>query len=103
VRLSIDTWIKLGIIVGAWIIGGTVAWVTLKGQVNANAEDVAEASMEIKKHESESNVINTQQNNDIIVLQSDVKDIKNDVNSLVMDSKEDRKILNQILGKLENK
>jgi hypothetical protein len=97
-KISVGDYIKILTVTMSLIVGGTTGWVILKNQVNVNAEDIAEASIEIKSEK----ILNQKQNEDIIILQRDVQYIKDDVRDIKIMQKEENEKLNKILGKLEH-
>ena len=98
VKLTLAEWVRLTIWGLTLLLGATTAWVTLKGQVNANAQEVAEACVDIEKIKK----IDKQQTEDILTLQNGVGDIKKDVDEVKQTSQENQKLLYKILGKMDN-
>ena len=96
-KISLSDYIKIICIISGLIISGIGGWLTLKGQVKANAENVAEASIDIK----DIKMVNSKQNSDILMLQTDVKEIQKDVATLVEYREKDRELLLTIKGLIE--
>jgi len=95
-KLTLWEWIRLSIWAIFIIATSVVAWVTTKGSITANAQEIAEASVErINIVE-----INKIQDDNILILQGTVERIQMDTKKLLEYREEDHKILYKILGAL---
>jgi hypothetical protein len=96
-RLSVGEYIRIGTLLSTLVVGSVVGWVTLNLNVKALADDVEEVkTKEIKKIEKDK-----LQDENIIIIQTDVKYIKQDVGSIKIAQQANQKLLYKILGKLD--
>lgn len=98
-KFTTSEWMKL--IGGAIVVIATSVyiWTSTKLEIKAYGEDIAEAKECIKKNDA----VDVKQTADILTLQNNVKDIKEDVEKLVSYRDEDVKLLHEILGELKSK
>ena len=97
VKLTISSYIKITTIIVGLIVTGTVAWTMAKGDIKANAQEIAEASTE----RDEIRKVNQQQNDDIVRIKQDVSHIKEDVGEIKTIQSGNTELLNRIWGKLD--
>jgi len=91
-------WIRLSVWAILIIAASVVAWVTTKGSITANAQEIAEASVE------RINIVevNKIQNDNILTLQTDVTYIKKNIDELMVSQQDNTKLLYRILGSLKD-
>ena len=95
-KLSFAEYLKLFTLVVTVFVSGVIGWMTIKGNVKANAAEIAEASTEIHTIKD----VNESQNGAILTLQSDVQHIREAVKDIKITQKDSQKLLYKILGAL---
>ena len=96
-KLTLGEYIKLFTMIVAIFAGGVAGWVTIRGNVSVNAQEIAEASEERKDIKK---AMFMQQEN-ITKLQSTTERTQKDVKDIKVIQEENTKVLYKILGKLE--
>ena len=97
-RLTFMEWIRLSIWAIVIIAASVTAWITTKGSISANAQEIKVAKKIAEKNEA----TNQTQNNDILILQTDIKTIQKDVDKLVRYREEDKNLLLEIYREVKN-
>ena len=97
-KLSLWEWIRLSIWAIVIIATSVTAWITTKGSISANAQEIKVAKKIAEKNEA----TNQTQNDDILVLQTDLKTIQKDVDKLVRYREEDKNLLLEIYREVKN-
>ena len=96
-KLTAGDYLKIIGATASLLVAGTLGYFTLKWTNEANAQDIAYASTEIK----EIYKVNQQQNDDIITIQADVVYIKDDVADIKIAQQSHTKLLYEIKGMLK--
>ena len=91
-KLSTSDFIKVSCIVGGSILVGISGWYNLKADVTANAKEVIKIA-------SNTNA-NIKQDKDIISMSGDITYIKKDVSNIIIEQKEQNKLLLEIRDRL---
>ena len=97
-KLTAGEYIKIFSTITILIVGGTIGYFTIKWTVTANAQEIAEASTEITNIKE----VDKKQEKAIIILQSDITNIKEDVKEIIIVQKDSQKLLYKILGALND-
>ncbi len=95
-KLSFAEYLKLFTLVVTVFASGVIGWMTIKGNVKANAAEIAEASTEIHTIKD----VNESQNAAILNLQKDVQYILEETSEIKLVQKDSQKLLYKILGAL---
>ncbi|KKL11537.1 hypothetical protein LCGC14_2544840 [marine sediment metagenome] len=90
-RLSIGEQLRILTLVGTLLIGGILFYFNTNSGMEALAKEAEASEERIKDVEG----VNQQQNNDILVMQTDVQYIKGDVSEVKMDVKDILNLLRQ--------
>ena len=93
-KISISDYIKITTIVVGLFVAGIAGYFRMDNSIQAFAEK-AEAIGTLKEKD-------LQQDKDILIIQCDVSEIKEDVNEIQTEQMIQTKLLNQIWGKINN-
>ena len=95
-KLTAGDWIRLVVLLCTIVGGGIIGWIKMDLSVQALAEDIIEVDEACEKSQKK----DIEQDQSIAELSSGIDHIKEDVQEMKVEQKEQKSILYQILGKL---